>query len=154
MLADVRGERVQRGGRQDKAHRSVRALILLPSERIHHPGEDPVGPPAMPVVVEAPHHEAVRLDEVPLRDVDRILLALEAFGSVEMIEECRLVRDDQILVGRGGTLQHIERRHHRDRDTRNRRVGIAGLERVNGVALPRDADMLLNPRNDVFRSRR
>ena len=51
-------------------------------------------------------------------------------------------------------LEHVERGHHRDRDAGDPRVGVAGLEGIDGLSLPRHADVRLDALNDLRRGQR
>src|SRR5713226_1661184 len=65
---------------------------------------------------------------------------------VVVIEECRLVRDDQVLPVRCRSLQNVQGRHHGHRNSRNARLRISRFERIHGLRLPRHANMFLDRR--------
>src|SRR3984957_13535148 len=90
----------------------VGMLIFFPSQRVHHSGENAVGMHPMPVIVKAPDDQMVLVDEGALLGPDGVAL-VHIFGSVLVAEERGLMRDDQVLVIGGGTLQDVERSHHR-----------------------------------------
>ncbi len=99
----------------------------------------------MPVVVEAPDNEVVPGDELPFCRYDRVLIFLrQLVRYVHVIEESRLVGDDQIVAGSGSTLKHIESGHHGHGNAGDDGVGITLFKSVYCIALPGYADMLLN----------
>ena len=71
-----------------------------------------------------------------------------------MVVERGLVRDDQVVAGLHRALEHVERCHHRDRDAGDPRVGVAGLEGIDGLSLPRHADVRLDALDDLRRGQR
>jgi hypothetical protein len=93
----------------------------------------------MPVIVHAHDHHPVLTDESALRRGHRI----EHVELIEVVVERRLVRDHEIRAARGGATQHVERRHHRDRDAGHPRRGVAILEGVDRWLGPRNADVCL-----------
>ncbi len=123
-----------------------------PSEETKKRDAHAVGPPRVPVVVKAEHHDLMLLDEGHLRFEHRVIG--ERVGRVLMVVERRLVRDDEVGSGRDGALNRVERRHERGRDARHRRVRISGLERVHRLGAPGHAarrKRLFDPVDDLTR---
>ncbi len=119
------------GTRQSEPMRVGLALVGLPSELIDHADEDAVGLAQVPGVVKAPD------DEVVITNVGELLL-LDGIGGerrliVEMVIEGGLVRDDQVLAAGDCFFEDGVCVHECGDDAGDRRVGIAGLERVDGV---------------------
>src|SRR5712692_702425 len=76
----------------------------------------------------------------------RVVLVHSFRLVVVVIEECRLVRDDQILPVRRRPLQNVQCRHHRHRDSRHTRLRIPRFEGIHGLRFPWDANMFLDRR--------
>ena len=53
-----------------------------------------------------------------------------------------------------GPLDDVERRHHRRGDSLHRSVRVAGHEPVHGLGAPGNADVLLDPLDDLASGRR
>src|SRR6185312_5311996 len=111
---------------------------------MHHARFYPVRFSPVPVIMESPDDKAVLFDKRALLRQYLIAITSRKLRFIEMIEERRLVGDDQITSRLRSAFQNIERRHHRHGDSRYRRVWIAGLERIHGIAFPRNANLGLN----------
>ena len=64
------------------------------------------------------------------------------------------MRDHEVPAGRGRTPEQVERRHAGGRDALDLGFRRAGLERVDRLGAPRDAqarELLLDPADDVLR---
>ena len=129
---------------------SVRWLkVMLPAHGAKESLRHRLRPPHVPVVVEPPDDEIVFLDQLGLALVDRI--GLDLGRAVRVAVEGRLVADDEVSARRGRALEHRHRRHDGRGDAAHGRVGIAGLERVDGFSAPRDAEVGLNAFDDAAR---
>ncbi len=126
--------------------------ILLPAHRAKEPLRHRFRPPHVPVIVEAPDNEIVFLDQFGLALVDRI--ALELRCRVGMAVERRFVADDEVPPSRRSALENRHRRHDGRRNAANGRIWIAGLERVDGLGPPGDAELGLNHFDDSSRRQR
>jgi hypothetical protein len=61
------------------------------------------------------------------------MLIFENTRGIEMVVKRWFVRDHKVLARGGRALENVESRHHRNRDTSYRRIGITGFERVNCI---------------------
>src|SRR4051794_36902026 len=104
------------------------------------------------MIVETPDHQIVIGNKLPFRGQHWVgFFFWQLIGNIEMIEERRFVSDDEIVARGSGSLKHIECGHHGHGNPCHWRVGIAGLEGVHGIALPRNSHLLLNTRNHFTR---
>src|SRR5262249_49597585 len=116
-------------------------LVLSPTQRLGHSGQDSIRLARMPVVVKAPNHHAILFNEISLGLVN---LATQIGRFVGVVIKGRLMRDDQILFGGMRPLTNVERRAERSRDALDDCVRIANFESVHSFAAPWDADVFLN----------
>ncbi len=61
-----------------------------------------------------------------------------------MEPERRFVGDDEILSCGSRALNHVERRHHRGRDSLNRSLRVPGDELVDRFGTPRHSNVLFD----------
>ncbi len=127
------------------------ALEIFPAESVDHAGFDAIGIAAVPMIVETPDNEAIFFDEGALFGPDGVGLG-HFLGNVEMAVEGGLVGDDEIEMLGGGALEDIESGHHGDSDAGDGRIGIAGLEGVDGFRVPGNANVLLDGGDNFARS--
>ena len=105
----------------------------------------------MPMIMKPPDDEPMLFYELPLRGEDRIAFPFgEISCLIQMVKEGRLMRDDEVIAGFDRALQHVQGRHHRNRDSSNRHSGISSLESVNRFATPGDANVGLNSLNHLL----
>src|SRR6266700_1584935 len=128
-------------------------LIFLPAQRMHHSNLNPIRLPPVPMIVKPPNDQPMLFDERALFLPHRVVLVHPFRLVVVMIEECRLMRDDQVLPVCRRPFQHVQRRHHRHRNSRNRRIRIPRFECIHGLAHPRDANVFLNRGHYLARCR-
>ena len=112
------------------------------AEDLQHAGADAIGAAGVPVVVKAQDRHAVGFEEGPFGGVDGVVR--ESAGSVLVIVESGLVRDDEVTAGLGGALHHVEGGHHGGGDALHGRIGATRFERVDGGSAPRHTEVLLN----------
>ena len=106
----------------------------------------------MPVVVEAPDHQMMFLDERLLGRQYRIVLLRQCGGFVQMPVERWFVRDDQVVSG-GRTPQSVVGCHHGGGDAGDRRVGnYARGWRVLGDAGSRELAAIFGSLADRLRT--
>ena len=122
----------------------IRILELLPAERADHAGLNAIWGARMPMVVKAPDHEMVLLDERLLGSKYGVVLPGEVGGLIEVTVESRFMRNDQVVSRGGRALEHVISGHHGGGDASDRCIGIAGLEGIDGLTAPGDSHVLLN----------
>src|SRR5207249_4152083 len=101
-----------------------------PAEPAAEGGDDRIRRHAVPVVVEAPDHQAVTLRELALGAVNRVLL--HRLRIVEVVPEGRLMRNNQVQLAGRGPSQHLEGRLPAGRDAGDRRGRVAQLIGIYG----------------------
>src|SRR5678815_935989 len=102
----------------------------------------------MRCIMKTPDDQSMPGDEFLLRCQDCVVLFLQRERRITMAVECRLVRDDEIVTLLRSTLEHIERGHHGDCNSRHARGGITALERVDSVGTRLHWIFPANARND------
>src|SRR5580698_3718663 len=101
----------------------------------------------MPMIVETKHRHVVLADKVLLELQHGILF--QTNDGVLVKPERRLVRDDQVLPSSRGSLDYVERSHHRGGDALYGNLRVPGHEFVHRFGPPRDTDVLLDPLDDL-----
>ena len=107
----------------------------------------------MPMIVETPDDHLMVDDELQLLGPNRIVFLLEQVGLVLMAVKRRLMSDDQIFAFGLRSFQDVEGGHHGRGNSRHRRIRIPGLNGVDGLFAPGDADVRLDLIDDLMRGR-
>jgi hypothetical protein len=127
----VRDEIFERGRRQCAKVRAVGVGVARPAKRTQHPNHDAIGLVPVPVIVEAPDHQAMVVNQLALELVDWVVL--EPGRLVEVIVEGWLVHDDEVGTLGDRLFDHRIACQKRCDDAPYRLMRIAGLNGVDGI---------------------